>query len=59
MDIAADTLAKQARLDELSEITESNEQLKEQRQRIEKKALDLQEAEYDRRLAEFKKGESS
>ena len=59
LDIAADTLAKQARLDELREITESNEQLKEQRQRIEKKALDLQEAEYDLRLAALKKEESS
>ena len=54
LDIEADRLAKQARLDELKEITECNEQLKEQRQRIEKKALDIQEAELDRRLKEFK-----
>lgn len=54
LDIEADRLAKQARLDELREITECNEQLKDQRQRIEKKALDLQEAEIDRRLKSLK-----
>ena len=54
LDIEADRLAKQARLDELKEITECNEQLKEQRQRIEKKATDLQEAELDRRLKDLK-----
>jgi hypothetical protein len=53
MDIEADLLAKQAKLDELQEVTECNKQLKGQRQRIEKKALDLQEAEIDRRLREF------
>lgn len=53
LDIEADKLAKQARLDELSEITECNKQLKAQRQRIEGKALDLQEAELDFRLREF------
>ena len=54
MDIEADRLAKQARLDELKEITECNEQLKEQRQRVEKKAMDLQEAKLDQRLKEYK-----
>lgn len=54
LDIEADRLTKQARLDELREITECNDQLKGQRQRIEKKALDLQEAELDRRLKEYK-----
>ena len=54
LDIEADRLTKQARLDELREITECNAELKDQRQRIEKKALDLQEAELDRRLKEYK-----
>ena len=52
LDIESDLLAKEAKVDELREITECNKQLKEQRQRIEKKALDLQEAELDRRLRE-------